>query len=296
MMMMKKYDSSDSGSATASPKRLPPPLQQYYVQSPSSRHDSAQVTPACPSPLQSPSYSSSCVDSSAASTRASGNWRRRSGKWWRECKVIEEEVDEEEEGVRGFCSKGLIVVMVLGLVFALSCLLIWSASQPYKPSIIVKGLRVHNLYKGEGSDHTGVPTRLLTINGSVSMATYNPSPFFGIHLAATPINLIYSQIIVAAGEMKEYYQARKSYREWALVLEGENVPLYGTGDSLAGLDNNGGIPLELDLVMRSKGYLVGKLVKTKQQRHVSCSLTIKLSSGRSTTSKYVNLNDSCTYT
>lgn len=61
---------------------------------------------------------------------------------------------------------------------------------------------MHNFYIGEGSDSTGVPTKMLTMNSSVEMSVYNPATFFGIHVSSTPVNLMYSQLAAATGEVR----------------------------------------------------------------------------------------------
>jgi len=59
--------------------------------------------------------------------------------------------------------------------------------------VILQSLAINNLYLGEGSDSSGVPTKMLTVNGSLKMNIYNP---------ATPVNLIYSEISVASGQVR----------------------------------------------------------------------------------------------
>lgn len=73
------------------------------------------------------------------------------------------------------------------------------------PSLIIlflQSLTVHNFYFGEGSDMTGVPTKMLTMNCSMKMNVYNPATFFGIHVSSTPVNLMFSEIAVATGEVR----------------------------------------------------------------------------------------------
>ncbi|XP_019191926.1 PREDICTED: uncharacterized protein LOC109186414 isoform X2 [Ipomoea nil] len=291
-MMNPKYE-SDHGSTPTTPKCL-----SYYVQSPSGDSNdyadksssSAQNTPTpttFDSPLESPSYSPS-YGADSASSRVSGNlrWargnRRHSEKGSRECKVIDEELVPDNPygngGGYSIIEKGFSIIekLLIGfagfsLFFACFCFIVWSASRPYK----TLALNVHSFYYGQGSDHTGVPTRLLTVNCSLRMATHNPATFFGIHVSSTAVNLKYSQLTVATGEVDEYYQPSKSHKELTVRLHGHKVPLYGTGTSFVDLDNKGGVPLKLDFEMRSHGYLIGNLVKTKHTRHVSCSLIIK---------------------
>lgn len=68
--------------------------------------------------------------------------------------------------------------------------------------LILQSLAVNNLYVGEGSDSTGVTTKMLTMNGSLRMNIYNPATLFGIHVSSTPVNLVYSEITVATGQVK----------------------------------------------------------------------------------------------
>lgn len=69
-------------------------------------------------------------------------------------------------------------------------------------SFSLQSLIVHDLNFGQGSDFTGVPTSLLTTNCSVKMNVYNPATFFGIHVCSVPVNLMYSEITVATGEVR----------------------------------------------------------------------------------------------
>lgn len=75
-------------------------------------------------------------------------------------------------------------------------------------------------------------------------------------------------------QLKKYYQPRKSNRIVLVNLQGVKVPLYGAGASLAVDDTNGGVPMTLVFDVRSRGNVVGKLVRTKHWRHVNCSLVV----------------------
>lgn len=82
-------------------------------------------------------------------------------------------------------------------------------------------------------------------------------------------------------QVKKYYQPRKSRRTVLVNIEGTKVPLYGAGSSLV-VANNGvvQIPLTLEFEIRSRGDVVGKLVRTKHRRRISCSLVIDSSSNK----------------
>ncbi|GMY36032.1 Late embryogenesis abundant [Fagus crenata] len=279
-MMHAKSDSDVTSLDPSSPRSPKRPV--YYVQSPPhDSHDgdksSMQPTPVSNSPMESPSHPSYGRHSRASSaSRFSGTFRSGSGrkpnrkrndKGWPECDVIEEEGDYAElhyGSGKGYLSRRcqiLIALFGFVVIFSVFCLILWGASRPYKPRVTVKSLTVHNFYFGEGSDSTGVPTKMVTMNSSVRMTVYNRATFFGIHVSSTPINLMYSEIAVATGQLKKYYQPRKSHRTVLVNLQGNKVPLYGAGASLEVSDNSGEVPIMLVFELRSRGNVVGKLVR-----------------------------------
>ncbi|XP_027359011.1 uncharacterized protein LOC113867758 [Abrus precatorius] len=290
--MHAKTDSDVTSFDPSSPRS--PKRAAYYVQSPSrDSHDgdkssTMHATPACNSPMESPSHHSYGHHSRASSSsRVSGSYnsswgrkgnRKRNDKGWPECKVIDEEggYGDFYRDSEGLSRRTQIFIGIIGfvLIFSLFCLIIWGASRPYKPQLSVKSLTVHNFYFGEGSDMTGVPTKMLTVNCTMRMTIHNPATFFGIHVSSKAVNLMYSEITVATGEVKKHYQQRKSRGMVSVNMQGSKVPLYGAGASLAGLVDNGKIPMTLVFEVKSRGNVVGKLVKSKHRQHVSCSVAI----------------------
>uniref|UniRef100_A0A5B7A5I0 Late embryogenesis abundant protein LEA-2 subgroup domain-containing protein n=1 Tax=Davidia involucrata TaxID=16924 RepID=A0A5B7A5I0_DAVIN len=305
-MMHTKSESDITSLDPSSPSR-----QVYYVQSPSrdsqdgDKSSTMQATPNYNSPMESPSHPSFGRHSrNSSASRFSGIFRSSSGrkgsrkrndKGWPECNVILEEgkydeLDDDKRFTRRF--QALMALLSFVLLFTVFCLIIWGAGRPYKAEVSVKSLAVNNIYIGEGSDSTGVPTKMLTVNGSLRMSIYNPATFFGIHVSSTPVNLIYSEITVATGQLKKYFQPRKSHRPVSVNLEGTKVPLYGAGSSLVAVSNNGvEVPLTLQFEIRSRGEVVGKLVKTRHRRQISCPLVVD-----STSTKPIKFKkNSCTY-
>ncbi|KAL2982375.1 hypothetical protein AAZX31_13G338500 [Glycine max] len=255
MTLSAKSESDITSLAPSSPSRSPK-RPVYYVQSPSrDSHDgdkssSMQATPISNSPMESPSHPSFGRHSrNSSASRFSGIFRSSSGrkgsrkrndKGWPECDVI------LEEG-------------------------------PYKAQIAVKSLTVHNFYVGEGSDFTSVPTKMLTVNGTLRMSIYNPATLFGIHVHSTPINLVFSDITVATGELKKHYQPRKSHRIISVNLEGTKVPLYGAGSTITVSQTGVEVGLTLNFEIRSHGNVVGKLVKTRHRKEITCPLVLNSS-------------------
>ncbi|KAM5579042.1 hypothetical protein ABKV19_009038 [Rosa sericea] len=221
-MLSAKSESDMTSLAPSSPSRSPK-VPVYYVQSPSRdsqvSHDgdkssSMQATPIYNnSPMESPSHPSFGRHSrNSSSSRFSGMFRSSSGrkgsrkqhrsndKGWPECKVIMEEGDYDDLD-KALSRRMQILIALFGFVvlFTIFCLIIWGASKPFKAEVLVKSLTVSNVYVGEGSDFSGVPTKMLTVNGSLRFTVHNPASIFGIHVSSTPINLLYSDISVATG-------------------------------------------------------------------------------------------------
>ncbi|GMY34289.1 late embryogenisis abundant protein 6 [Fagus crenata] len=305
-MLSTKSESDITSLAPSSPSRG----AVYYVQSPSrDSHDgdkssSMQATPIYNnSPMESPSHPSFGRHSrNSSASRFSGIFRSSSGrkgsrkrndKGWPECNVILEEGSYDDLQDKAFTRRCQALIALFGfvLLFTTFCLIIWGASRPFKAEITMKSLAVSNLYVGEGSDSTGVITKMLTVNGSLKMNIYNPATLFGIHVSSTPVNLIYSEITVATGQLKKYYQPRKSHRTVSVNLEGNKVPLYGAGSSLLVSSNDGVVPLKLQFQIKSRGDVVGKLVRVKHRRQISCPLVINSISTKPIKFK----KDSCTF-
>jgi hypothetical protein len=56
-------------------------------------------------------------------------------------------------------------------------------------------------YACEDTDHSGVPTKLVTVNCSLHIAVYNPATMFGIHVTSGPIHMIYSDISIGVRQV-----------------------------------------------------------------------------------------------
>ncbi|KAK4791528.1 hypothetical protein SAY86_031941 [Trapa natans] len=307
-MLSAKSESDITSLAPSSPSRSPK-RPVYYVQSPSrDSHDgdkssSMQATPISHSPLDSPSHPSFGRHSRNSSTshfsgifRSSsgrkGN-RKRNDKGWPECNVILEEGSYDELEDKKFMRQfqALIALFSFVLLFTIFCLIIWGASRPYKAEVTVRSFVVNNFYVGEGSDSSGVVTKMVTLNGTLRMNIYNPAPLFGIHVSSSPVDLVFSEITVATGQLKKYYQPRKSHRTVLVNLEGSKVPLYGAGSSFMVSQGGGEAPLMLQFEIRSHGDVVGKLVRTRHRKRISCPMVID-----STSPKPIKFKkDICTY-
>ena len=75
-------------------------------------------------------------------------------------------------------------------------------------------------------------------------------------------------------------------------LQGTKVPLYGAGSTLTVAQNGVVVvPLTIKFEIRSRGNVVGKLVRTKHKKKISCPVVID-----STKTKPIKFKkSSCTY-
>ncbi|KAF6176368.1 hypothetical protein GIB67_011157 [Kingdonia uniflora] len=308
-MMHAKSDSDMTSLAPSSPSRSPK-RAVYFVQSPSRDSQdgdkssmSMHATPVFNSPMESPLHPSFGRHSRASSvSRFSGPFksssgrkvqRKRNEKGWPECPAIMEERDVDEVAIPRHCQVAFAILAFV-LLFCIFSLILWGASRPSKPEVDVKSLTVNNFYFGMGADSSGVPTKMLTVNCSLKISTYNPASFFGIHVTSTYVNLMYTEIPIATGQLKKYYQPRKSHRTVSVNLVGDKVPLYGAEGSLAVSEYGGGVPVTLEFGIQTRGNVMGKLVRTKHKRFITCPIVVAVVDSAIT--KSIKLKqDSCTY-
>ncbi|PPD85848.1 hypothetical protein GOBAR_DD17227 [Gossypium barbadense] len=90
-----------------------------------------------------------------------------------------------------------------------------------------------------------------------------------------------------------YLTIKKSQRSVSITVTGNKVPLYGSGASLSSSTGTTSAPisLKLNFIVRSRAYVLGKLVKPKFYKKIQCDLTFdpkKLNLP-------ISLKKSCTY-
>ncbi|KAL8498005.1 hypothetical protein ACS0TY_021376 [Phlomoides rotata] len=269
----------------------------YYVQSPSSHDDIDKCSSSSNGPpsFLSPSdpRHSLTSSSSTAISRIFGN-RRRWNKHYCDV-VVEEGGDDDYYGSRAYAKhcNSMIVALTFVLLFLGIGLAVWGVSMHYKAQVSVKSLRIFNVYYGEGTDGTGVPTQLMSVNCSAGLVIHNPATYFGIQLTSShsSANLIFSHITVASGQVKKQYQPRKSTRMMWVRLVGKEVPLYGAGMALVTAGTS--IPMKLELQLESKANVVAHLINTKHTLHVSCFFHTDTHSSSSQHIKFHN--NACKY-
>ncbi|XP_062074849.1 uncharacterized protein LOC133778842 isoform X1 [Humulus lupulus] len=320
MSVLAKTDSEVSSQTQSSPSRSPSRGRPvYYVQSPSrdSSNDGEKTTNSFNSspvlsPMGSPphSHSNSSLgphSRESSSTRFSGSRKHnssggsnRKGSSWKPWKdqfdAIEEEgLLDDDANSRGLSRRSYFMAFIVGflVLFSLFSLILWGASQPQRPTITMKSIVFDQFVIQAGTDHSGVATELVSMNSTVKFTFRNTATFFGVHVTSTPLDLSYSTLTVATGTIKKFYQSRKSQRSVMVTMKGSNIPLYGGGASLGSI--NGGpiqpVPLTLNFMVRSRAYVLGKLVKPKFYKRIQCSVVMDSKKMNSA----LTLKNKCTY-
>ncbi|XP_019152678.1 PREDICTED: uncharacterized protein LOC109149390 [Ipomoea nil] len=301
--MHAKTDSEDTSLAPSSPDHNRRPV--YYVQSPSrDSHDGEKTTMSFHStpvlsPTGSPPHSSVGHHSrESSSTRFSGSLKpgsrkitpndagsgagghsRKGQKPWKECDVIEEEgLLEEDRSRKTLPRRCYVLFFVLGffVLFSFFALILWGASRPQKPKISMKTITFESLAVQAGSDNTGVSTDMISLNSTVKFLYRNTATFFGVHVTSSPVDLSFSEITIGSGSLKKFYQSRKSQRTVVVSVVGNKIPLYGSGASLSPPTGTAAQPvsLKLSFVLKSRAYVLGKLVKPKFIKKIECSIVL----------------------
>lgn len=147
---------------------------------------------------------------------------------------------------------------------------------------------------------------MISVNSTVKFTFRNTGTFFGVHVSPEPLDLSYSQIAIASGtvsintnvpfsfhfqitlpipvliyassfliQVKKFYQSRRSQRTVTVSVIGDKIPLYGSGASISSSTGTTllPVPLKLDFLIKSRAYVLGKLVKPKFNRRVGCTVT-----------------------
>ncbi|KAI3521010.1 hypothetical protein L1887_10467 [Cichorium endivia] len=305
MSMHAKTDSEVTSLTASSPTRSPR-RPVYYVQSPSrDSHDGEKTTNSFHStPVLSPSGSPSRQSRNSSSTRYSGSLRPGSRKGSQQqhhrkgekgFDAIEEEGFNDEDGRKGIPRRCYFLAFVVGffVLFTFFALVLWGAARPQKPVIIMRSIAFDQFAVNAGADASGVATEMVTINATVKFNFRNRGTFFGVHVSSTPLDLAYTELTLATGTVKKFYQKRKGHRIVSVNVQGVRVPLYGGG--LNWSSENGKLtaplPLNLNFTVKAKAYVLGKLVKPKFNKKVSCAIVYKPTK---VINKPISLMNSCT--
>uniref|UniRef100_A0A7N0V951 Late embryogenesis abundant protein LEA-2 subgroup domain-containing protein n=1 Tax=Kalanchoe fedtschenkoi TaxID=63787 RepID=A0A7N0V951_KALFE len=289
--------SIDASSPPRSPRR---PL--YYVESPSpqemeklSFNSSPAGSPPPPNHhnhnLQSYHYRSSPIHHSRESSTSrfsSASLKHPYPAAWKRMRrvadggVAEDDedddfIDDDERDPNRKVRLACLFVLGFVIMFSLFSLILWGASKAYRPLVTVQHVVFRSFDVHAGMDYTGVATEMLSLNSTVAISYANRGTFFGLHVSSTPWELYCYQLKVASGEMKEFYEERKRERRVVTVVSGHQVPVYGAVTAIkdAREMNKFVLPMNLTLKVRSRAYILGKLVRSKFYNQIRCPVTLQ---------------------
>lgn len=309
--MHAKTDSDVTSIAASSPTHSPPRRLVYFVQSPSREsHDGEKTTSFHSTPALSPMASPPHYHSRESSTRFSetlkpgsngprkassndvvqGAFEKRPQPWPEYDVIKEEQFVEDEEGPKTFRRRCYLLAFILGffVLFSLFSVILWGAARRQKPNISVKSIEFERFVISAGSDGTGVATEMASVNSTLKFLYRNMATFFSVHVTATPIDLSYYKITIATGNLKKFYQSRKSQRTVNVQIIGDKIPLYGSG---AGFSPSEPVNMMLSFTVRSRAYVLGRLVKPKFYKSIQCAISMEPKKFNS----QISLKKACSY-
>ncbi|KAL2612779.1 hypothetical protein R1flu_024471 [Riccia fluitans] len=162
----------------------------------------------------------------------------------------------------------LVFIFIVGLIF-------WLVCRPSSPVVSVKSIEFQTFLLAEGTDQSGVPTQVLTINCTTKLVFQNPSKYFGFHVSPTQMDMTYQQLHVGEGEAKKFYQKKQSTGTIVVSVHANKVPVYGAGPSLTSLfSNEQGVPLQLEINVNSRANVVWRIVRPKYTRSITCNISV----------------------
>ncbi|KAL4319278.1 hypothetical protein GQ457_18G018700 [Hibiscus cannabinus] len=304
--MHAKTDSEGTSIDTSWPPRSPR-RPVYYVQSPSN-HDVEKMSYGS-SPTASPThhyYHSSPIHHSreSSTSRFSASLKNTRGlSSWKHVPLGRDDGDDDDDDGEMDGRDGnkadkvrlyLCLVFLFFVLFTVFSLILWGASRGFRPQIRVKHIVFENFHYQAGTDESGMPTDMISLNSTVMISYRNPATFYAVHVTSTPWELHYFQLKIASGQMKKFTLSRKSQRKVATIVQGSQVPLYGVIPALVNsIEHRSAVavPLNLTFVMRSRAYILGRLVRTKFYGRFRCSVTFR----GNKLGKPHNLTNSCVY-
>lgn len=94
-------------------------------------------------------------------------------------------------------------------------------------------------------------------------------------------------------QINGFFQSRKSQRTIAVILMGENIPLYGGGSNLSSKEGRPAAPvtLALNFTVRARAYVLGQMVKPRFHKIVHCSIVLD----QNKMNVDIPLKNSCTF-
>lgn len=98
---------------------------------------------------------------------------------------------------------------------------------------------------------------------------------------------------ISGVQIERFYEKRKSERAITVHVTGTSIPVYGGGSDLRSKDGAPilAVGMTLDLRVRSRAYVLGRLVKPKFYRSIKCPIVMDPKKMKVA----LSLKNNCTY-
>ncbi|KAL7234262.1 hypothetical protein ACSBR1_017790 [Camellia fascicularis] len=203
----------------------------------------------------------------------------------------EEEDDEEYFGKKGcwwwwrylsFRTSSSLVWITLQIIWrflvslAIALVVFYIVTKPPPPNMSIKILGIREFGLGEGVDGTGVTTKILTCNCSMDLVVENKSKLFNLHVHPPIMELTFASLPLAISYGPKLYAGSDGTTSFELNVATRNKPMYGAGTAMQDmLDMRKGLPLAINVRLRSSFWIVWGLIKPKFHHEAKCLLVIQ---------------------
>lgn len=213
-------------------------------------------------------------------------------KAWMSREPIEEEEEEDDEtdepeyslfprgtfrGI-GYQSNFCICLQLFLWFFVflgVFTLLFTLATRPPSPVLLVKRIEFQQLRIGQGSDKSGVPTKVFSCNCNVTLDLDNRSEFFGLHLRRARITMSFADLTLATGHGRHLYVDRDSTMTFNVNIAARRKAVYGAGPSMAHLVQSAdGLPLVMHIDIESSIRVLWNVVNPTFSQRVVCQIAV----------------------
>ncbi|XP_060217231.1 uncharacterized protein LOC132644650 [Lycium barbarum] len=163
----------------------------------------------------------------------------------------------------------LIVSMIVALV------VFYLATKPPAPKISVKIAGIREFGLREGVDGTGVNTKMLTCNCSMTLQIDNKSKLFGLYIHPPAMEMYFGRLPFILAQGEELYAGSYGPTYFKLSVGTRNKALYGAGRVMQDmLRSNKGLPLLIRVHLSSTFHVVWGLIKPKFHHQIECLVVL----------------------
>ncbi|MCD7448312.1 hypothetical protein HAX54_040753 [Datura stramonium] len=163
----------------------------------------------------------------------------------------------------------LIVSMIVALV------VFYIATKPPAPKVSLEVSGVREFGLREGVDGTGVNTKMLTCNSSMSLKIDNKSKLFGLYIHPPTMQMYFGRLPFILAQGEELYAGSYGATYFKLSVGTRDKALYGAGRIMEDmLQSSKGLPLLIRVHLSSTFHVVWGLIKPKFHHQIDCLILL----------------------